>query len=549
MTGGRALLRVALADFRERVRSRSFLLVLAVTAWLGYTAVPSASAGYSVMSFAGYRGVYNSAWVGAMVALYTSGFLSLPGFYLIRTAIEHDRTSGVGQILAASAVSRWSYLFGKAFSNFLVLGTAALVMALAAPGMQLIRGEDLTLNLWQLWGPFLLLAVPSLALIAGVALIFEVIPWLRGTLGNVLYFFAWAMLMSLPAVPVAGTGVVVGDAFGMWSTYDLLRPVMHQLRPGYLGGFTFLGDGRALPVFSWQGFTWTPALIGNRLSWLVAAALLVFAAGLLFRRDDLAGRKPPRPSRERERHRGWRGEAPPVEMPPTSTPPATGPGSAPQTAWAGLPQLDAKMKGSPLAALVWQEMRVAWRDINRWWLLIGAGLLVTSVLVPLPVALRQVLPFLWMVTLPLWSGMGTREVTYGADGLVFYADRLLSRQLPALWLAGFANALLVASGLLARLMLAGEWAHLGALVIGAAFIPSLALALGVWTGAARTFEIVYTVIWYLGLWEEVDSLNFIGSTEQALVVHVPWMFLTVAVVALAAAVAGRWRQVYPVRRV
>lgn len=76
------------ADFLERVRRYSFLLTLGLTVYVGFTFVPAVDANYVTVALGAYRGVYDSAWIGGMVALMTAVFLSLPGFYLVNNAID-----------------------------------------------------------------------------------------------------------------------------------------------------------------------------------------------------------------------------------------------------------------------------------------------------------------------------------------------------------------------------------------------------------------------------------------------------------------------------
>jgi len=70
-----------------------------------------------------YRGVYTSAWIGVMVSMVTTCFVSLVGFYIVKNAIDRDRQTGVGQILATTPLSKSSYLLGKFLSNFAVLAS------------------------------------------------------------------------------------------------------------------------------------------------------------------------------------------------------------------------------------------------------------------------------------------------------------------------------------------------------------------------------------------------------------------------------------------
>jgi len=135
------------ADLMERIRHFRFLLTLGVILLGGYLLVPPAGASYMVglhpvelKTLTYYRGVYNSAWVGSIVAAMTAWLLSLLGFYLVKGAIERDRQTGVGQLIAASPLSKTLYILGKWLSNVAVLAAMVGTMALAAAAMQLIRG-------------------------------------------------------------------------------------------------------------------------------------------------------------------------------------------------------------------------------------------------------------------------------------------------------------------------------------------------------------------------------------------------------------------------
>src|SRR5262245_48103672 len=96
------VLELALGDFRERTRRFGFLVTLAFSLYAGYAFLPPNHSYYVTLRLGTHRGIYNSAWVGAAIALLTATFLGLVGFYLIKNAIEMDRTTGVGPILAAT---------------------------------------------------------------------------------------------------------------------------------------------------------------------------------------------------------------------------------------------------------------------------------------------------------------------------------------------------------------------------------------------------------------------------------------------------------------
>jgi ammonia channel protein AmtB len=75
---------------------------------------------------------------------------------------------------------------------------------------------------------------------------------------------------------------------------------------------------------------------------------------------------------------------------------------------------------------------------------------------------------------------------------------------------------------------------------GALFIPSMALAMGVWSGSSKLFEAVYTVWWYLGPLHQMPSLDFVGGTRAS---SSAGLYLALAAGLLLAACLGRRRQV------
>jgi len=128
----RAVYHLARADFLERVRRYSFLVVLGVTLVACYY-VHTGNIGINV---GGYRGSMNSAWLGAVMTLTVTVLLGLTGYYLVNNCVARDEQTGVGQILAATPVSKLQYVCGKALSNFAVLSLIVLVLMLAAVPLQ-----------------------------------------------------------------------------------------------------------------------------------------------------------------------------------------------------------------------------------------------------------------------------------------------------------------------------------------------------------------------------------------------------------------------------
>lgn len=558
--GARVLIQLVRADFLERVRRHSFLVTLGFTIFAAYMFLPPNHAPYSTLHFAGHRGIYNSAWVGSVIAMLSATFLGLAGFFLVRNAVERDRRTGVGQILAATPLSKPLYLLGKLASNVAVLVAMVAVLAVAAAVMQLVRGEDMHLQPLALVTPFVVMTLPVMALVGALAVAFEVTPGLRGGLGNVVYFFLWMSSLLLTAA-VQGRGVP--DLLGG----ELLLSQMHAACAaafvdfpsgrGLSMGFNIKTEGVwDLKTFAWGGASWTPAMLASRALWVVVAIALTLLTALWFDRFDAhasqrrgrAGpgfgtRRAPRAPRTPRL-----GIAPAATEPIMSASSLTRIGSwgGPTTVDRGATRLetDARSAGGRLrlGGLALAETRILLKGVSRWWLLVGLGLAVTGLFVPLPGVKQFVAPAALVWPLLLWSPMGTREQQHRTDALLFSAPRPVARLLVAQWLAGALLALAITSGALARFALTGQWSSLAALLVAVVFVPSMALALGTWSGSARLFEVLYLILWYAGPMNRIPPLDYVGVTQPEAGAAPVVTFLMLAGGLAVLALFGRLRQ-------
>jgi len=127
-------------------------------------------------------------------------FFSLAGFYIVKNAIQMDRATGVGPVLAATPVRNVEYVLGKWLANTALLSAMVLVIVIGAAGMQIVRGEDRHVQPLVLAAPFLIVTLPSLALASAAAVLFEAVPFLAGGFGNLVFFFAWIGFFAGAAV-------------------------------------------------------------------------------------------------------------------------------------------------------------------------------------------------------------------------------------------------------------------------------------------------------------------------------------------------------------
>ncbi|MDT0266078.1 ABC transporter permease [Streptomyces sp. DSM 44915] len=488
-----ALGRLAIADFLDRMRRPAYAVTLAGAVALGYLAVPSTDSRWVIMQLGEYRGLYNSHYVGMATALAGTLWLTFGGFYVARNGVARDESSGVGQLLAATPLSRWRYLASKFLSNVLLLGSMAVVLAGTAVVMQLARAEDRSLEPVPLLLPFLVLTLPMVVVTAAAAVLFETTPVLRTGLGNGIWFFVWLALVlggQSPSAPLGGTGVhEVAASMGD----DLARQGVSLSGGDFSLGLTMVEE--PLRTFVWDGFTPDGWFLAGRLAVPLLALPLALLPALWFHRFDPArsGRAPSRTAP--------RATAVASLMPE----PPRGP-AAP----AGPPRTPAAF-GRPLPRLFVGESRLLAHGPPWWW----AGVAVVSLaalLAPLDSVSRIVLPLAWLWPLLVWSRLGAQHHEHGVAVLLDACPSVVRRTL-AEWCAGL--ALTAATGLtaLVRLLVAGDGAGAAAWVGGVLFVPSLALALGTLSRTRRAFQAVYLPVWYMTA-NGLPLLDFMGAVRD-----------------------------------
>ncbi|MFC4561078.1 hypothetical protein ACFO4E_04325 [Nocardiopsis mangrovi] len=522
----RALAALALADVRDRVRRPAFLFILLAAAALGYLAAPPASAGYTMMKFGAFRGVYDSGYIGVMFALVSALWLSLCGFYAVKNAIGRDAATGVGEILAATPMRTSGYLFGKFLSNFLVLAAMAGIMALMGLGMQLLRGESAEIDPVALVLPFLLLCLPVLAISGAAALLFESVPLLRGGVGNIVWFFTF--LTGYVASGLSGF-----DEIGADMSADLLAQHPDAGSTEFSLGIT--GEDGGLGVFHWSGLEVAPGLLTTPIVHLLAAVLLALLPVLWFGRFDPARGPSPAARRTIAFPRGPfpGGGSPGDGYPGGILPGGAATGGAPADGLSGTaadgpahfdppsgtaafagsgPPSAGVVRGGAFGRLLAGELRLLLKGRSPWWWLGLAGLTAVALFVPVGGGLGVVLLLAWIWPVLIWSRLGTQAREHRVDTLLD-AGPARGRRPVAEWAAGVAVAAITGAGPLARMAVEADAAGVAAWAAGAAFIPALALLLGSATRGARLFQLVYLALWYAIL-NSVAAADVMGAVRD-----------------------------------
>ncbi|MEM7332275.1 MAG: hypothetical protein AAF490_09295 [Chloroflexota bacterium] len=516
---------LARADLLNRLRRPAFLFVIALAAYASYLFVPPATAVNATIVIGQSRLFYDSAGVGFIFAVLLT-YLALPAFFFVRGNISQDTQTKHGFLVAPSRISSASYLLGKWLSNMGMLTLLLLTVSVMAIVMLWTRGETNLILLSHLVLPIWLIGLPLMSFVAGLAILFETVPLLRGTLGSLVYFVLW-----INGIESVEQGSLFGDFF---TALVGILPLFESINPNGAGvniGSIFVGSTQP---FVWQGYQWTAQLIGARLVWI--------SAGLLFALSGLAAF-----DRFQRNRANWLKQQlekriinPLLARFPKRIVKANVQNAAQLTPVGSLSFLKNWLP------LIKGEILLNLKGQPYWWYLVAAGCFFYGLL---PNETETVLQIKQMAIVPIimWSGVSAR-MQQQVNSLLLSAPFVSGRHLLAAWSGSVVVSWLVFGGAGLSLLLSGQITHLFGLIVATLFVPAFALALGTFMGARRTFELVYLLWWYLinTIVVEAGTLlqlgvvfDFMSTTPEAIVAGMPFVYAVATGVLLGIAALGR----------
>lgn len=467
----------------KQMRRNQFALIIIIGVAIAYFCVPSPSAGYEVFYLGGVRGVYNSAYLGAMASAVSMLVLWLPGFYLLRSQISEDERLKLGQVIASKPISKLRYIAGKAVANCGVLMVMELIFIAAFIAMQFIRGESAQLNLWGYLNPFLQVTLPYIILLSSLTVLFDVVPFLKGVFGNIMAFVFWIILLPLS---LENPGNMQLDLFGI---NRIMRGMLQEAARSYPGisqtavGFGYNTLSGVRPTFVWNGLDASGAFLYTRLVWVLAAFAVLLVAAAVWGRFRLTPKteckkQPARP-----------------EMPKRQV----------QTRFCFTAVRTGRF--NPLR-LIAGEVKSMIAGFPLWWYLLVVTGIIVSALVPVA-EYYYVFTLFLLLLMPVWSRMGNRDRLLGTLPLVGCRCSATIRWAITL-VSGVVITTGASTGFIFRLALEGRMANLAAFLVGVLFITNLGLALGTLTHSRVPFEGLFIVWYYMGAIQNLPGFDFFG---------------------------------------
>src|SRR5664279_3781114 len=217
-------------------------------------------------------------------------------------------------------------------------------------------------------------------------------------------------------------------------------------------GFIF-GGKKAIGSFIFKGIHWNISVILGRVAWICFGWLLIYFSSRFFHRFDIKEKfKSKRKTeasgviyRDRILHEIKVSELSPIT-------PAYG-----------------------ISAFIRTELKMLIRKGPRWLWLINLGTMVALIFSPLEIAHQIILPVLWFLQVGRWSDLATKEKTNRIHYFTYSSYKPLTRLLPAQMIAGMMLALVLASPLMVRYLIAFRFASFLGILMGGIFIVLLAV--------------------------------------------------------------------------
>jgi hypothetical protein len=481
------------ADYLQRTRSYSFLITLAITIYGAYSFVPPPTASYTTLTMVGYKGVYNSAWVGYVSAMMTTIMLSLYGFFLVNSGIKKDIDTEVGLIIATTPITNFGYLLSKMLSNFLVLLTIGGITFVVSIAMFFLRTSGYPFLITDFIIPYCLFALPALFSISAFAVVAEVFLGKRNILQYIIFIFLFGIIMANVTSARNKTVAVFIDPFGVRTmTHSIMDKVNSQYHADVKEvnlGFTFNAK-HAFKTFEWNGITWTDIFLLSRLVWIIFALSIVYFSSFFFHRFDFRQRVSRKKKSKAVIFNAEKLKAPSTSIKPASLPPVTADYS--------------------IFPFIKTELLLLIRKGPKWFWFINGGLWLSMLIAPLNIVHAYLLPVLLFLQVTRWSDLATKEKTNRLHYFTYSSYKPLQRMLPAQLLTGIIMAIVLTLPVLFRYLIAKNFYAIINILNGAVLIILLAVCLGILSGGKKLYEIIFFMLTY-SVVEKFPAADYLGG--------------------------------------
>ncbi|MHA2254653.1 MAG: hypothetical protein ACXAAM_01100 [Candidatus Heimdallarchaeaceae archaeon] len=507
----------------QQIRSYRYLIILLFTLISAYLFIPASDAIYATLIIDGYRGSYNSAWIGSVGILYSSMVLSLFGFYISKNSINHDKETGVAEIISSTQMKKWQYTLGKVFSNFCVLLSMLSVIFLGLIMMQFVRGEEMHIQVWDIFAPILFIGVPVMLFTAALAMLFETIPGLNKGVGNIVY-----VILSVGVFLMSAFITNFIDPYGVKliiNSFYSQSPITPQDGIHAISVGEILSE--PLPIFLYTGINWTFSIILNRSIWIFVGLGIALISAVFFNRFNPEQKiKQIRARKRKEQKEKIRRR------------------KSKKLTESQIKEVEAEFYSSDnllktfkthkyrfrFFFSVWIGCKLYLKQVPIWLKILMLGAILGCIFSPLWITRQYLLPVAWILPIFLWSKLGTYERKEKVEEIIFSTPNPIKQNVLSSLIIGLIISVCTGLGGAIKFIVVQEWSSLLFWGAGCFFIPSLALFLSVITGSSKAFEFLYVLIWYIGPMNQVSYLDYMGVLGLTFDTYIWLIYLSISII-------------------
>ncbi|WP_139068484.1 hypothetical protein [Clostridium beijerinckii] len=510
------------ADFLDRIRSKSIFIIALIMMYISYLFFPQNNSSFYYTlnyNFEGffYRGIYNSMWMGWVATIAFISVITLIGFYFVRNSIKRERELLIGEITASIGTKPWIFIFGKAFGNLLFLLLQMLIVIFITIIMQFVRGECYSIELIKLLTPFIILALPACFIVSVIAIIFEVIPILRNSFGNVAYFFVWS---GICVASLGGSKSYLADVFGMNSTSKL---ILEQFKNNFNEfkdiDYFSLGTNGALhdniKTFVMDKVSIEMNVFIGRFFWIAVGVLILLLASMFFRRTSLIKTKVSSKmskvidTKQKEYNSQKR---------------------------VVLSEIFQDKIYSNNLSIICSELKFMFATCSLWWykaiILCSIGVFFAKG----ETLYKFLIPLIWILPIFTWSKLGTIQINYNMEDYLITYRNYRKAQLFDSAVAGILFSVLINISVIIKFIILNDCLGAIYILMGIVFVNALGMFIGNISKNSTAFEIIYTILWYVGMLNGLTSLDFLGLTSTAVSEQIPIVFFGVGIILLISSI-------------
>ena len=487
----KSLITIIKLDFLQRTRNYNFLITLCACLAIAYTFVPEPNANYSTIRISDYVGFYNSAWFGYVTAIMTSIFLSLIGFYLINSSIKNDLETKVGQMIAATPISNFSYLLSKVISNFLLLLTIVFIIFFMSIILFFLYNDGYTFQVFQFVRPYLIITIPTMFFIACLSVIFEILFQKYSVLQNVLFFFLFSFLaFSSPKNETDFCLDVFGSKIVMYQLEEKVREITNTDKNTNMSIGYVLGNTKKPEKFEFNGINFSLTFILSRFLWMLFGLILVGFSSLFFHRFTL------------EKKLKSLKKTKIIESKKTIH-------------QINLSKLVTTKTNYSILPLIKTELLLLFRKGKKWlWFVNILGMILLGFL-PLETAHQIVLPILWFLQVHRFSDIATKEKTFRIHLFTASSYKPIQRIFTSKIIASFILMLIISSPLIIKYFMNFNFLNALFIISGLTLLVFTAVLFGQISKGKKLFEVVFFLVTYANI-NGIPYFDYFGAINNDL---------------------------------